>query len=816
MKKVKKYIAGLAFLVISILLITIIDINPFLVTTQDVGSQTLYTISGISSGSVATQEITLKKDYINGLGIFLTIHGRLNTNDNVILVLNSDYKVLYRETFSSKDVKDYQYYPLNFNKSIKVGKGKIIYLCHYSNNGEENNHISVFCKPYSTLGKLFVSKIPDNDVFRAVQNKTELHLGSFIVKTYESNYNTSFLLKLIFYLLATGLTLIIIYYRPVFIFIGRFNLKPELIFAILSAVFGMIFVFLTPPMQVPDEQIHFLRAYQVSELNIFKSDQTLPRSILHLDTLYQRMKFCSSEKTSWQELRAMINIRLEPGIRTDKGTNDYFIPYIPAAIGIFFGRIFQSPPVILLFLGRIFNLFFAIFMIYLAIKITPVHKWIFVLLGLMPMTLFILASLSYDVMVISFSFLLLSLLFRFICDDKRIISSIDIAVFIIIIFSLGLCKPPYYMLGLLFLIIPIKKTGAWKKHLLVFALIIITMFIATHLWSFSKTYLPANTKVVSEQTYGLPKWMTPDNPGDQKKFIEGNITQFIGVLFNTTFIYKGYPYLEGFIGNLGWEDTPFPFFFILSYLIILFITAIGSSTFDISPGWKRKTILFIFFIIGYVLIETGFYISMTPLKGISVEGVQGRYFIPFAPLFFIVFYNIYINEKLNLALSLRKDELLKLKAKERPKLNLEIQKDEQIFTKTLQLVIVCFAVLSLFLSVYILAHRYYYIGESATSVDARINAEKTAQMNMKVMQENQQAETRYINLAIDAAKANKLDSVTFYLEKVIRLDPANAHAAQNLAMLYFQMKKKDKAFKVIEKMKANGIEIPKELLNLSK
>jgi len=802
--------------VISVFLIKNIDINPLLVTTQDVGSQITYTINGISRGSVATQEITLMKDWINGIGILLTINGRLNTNDNVILVLNSDYKVLWRETFSSKSVKDYQYYPLNFGKSIKIGKGKVIYLCHYSNNGEENNHVSVCCKPYSTLGKLYVSEIHENDVLGAVQSKTKPYAGSFIVKTYESDYNTSFILKLIFYLLSAGITLIIIYYRPVLIFINRLPLKPELIFAMLSVVFGTIFVFLTPPLQVPDEQIHFVRAYQVSELNIFKSDQTLPRSILHLDTIYQRMKFYSSEKTSWQELGAMTKIKLEPGIRQDKGTVDYFIPYIPAAIGIFFGRIFQCAPVILLFLGRIFNLFFAIFMICLAIKITPVHKWIFFLLGLMPMTLFILASLSYDVMVISLSFLLLSLVFRFLCDDNRIISSGDIAVFIIIVFLLALCKTPYYMIGLLFLIIPIKKTGSWKKHLLVFALIIISMFIATHLWSFCRTYLSPENKVLSEQIFGLPKWMSPDNPGDQIKFIQDNIPPFIGILFNTTFIYMGRTYLEGFIGNLGWEDTPFPFFFILSYIIILFITAFGSSTFDITPGWKRKIILFIFFILGYVLIETGFYVYSSPLQGVAVEGVQGRYFIPFAPLFFILFYNLYINEKLNLAFSLRKDELLKLKAKERPKLILEIQKDEQIFTKSLHFGIVCFTVLSLFLSVYILVHRYYYIGESAASVEARRSAETTAQITIKMIQENHQAEIRYINLANDASKANKADSVTFYLEKVIGLNPAHAQAAHTLALLYFQLKQKDKALKVIEKMKANGLEVPKDLLNLAK
>ena len=273
----------------------------------------------------------------------------MNTNDNVVLVLNSNFDVLFRKTFSSKEIRANQYYTLNFHKSIKPGKGQIIYLCHYSLNGSENNYAAVYCKLYSTLGKLYVSPVSDNDMFHAIQTKTQPLFGSMDINTYESNINAFFVYKLIFYFLAVCLALVIIYFRNVFRILGGIDLKPEVVFAFLSAGFGLIFVFLTPPMQVPDEHSHFNRAYQLSELNIFKKTQTLPLSILQLDTIYQRMKFYSSEKTSWKELKEMTKMKLEPGIRIDKGTNEYVIPYIPSAIGIFFGRVLNCPPVILLF-----------------------------------------------------------------------------------------------------------------------------------------------------------------------------------------------------------------------------------------------------------------------------------------------------------------------------------------------------------------------------------------------------------------------------------------------------------------------------------
>jgi hypothetical protein len=43
--------------------------------------------------------------------------------------------------------------------------------------------------------------------------------------------------------------------------------KPQILFAILFLLFGLLYVFLTPPIYVADESAHFYRTYQVSEGN---------------------------------------------------------------------------------------------------------------------------------------------------------------------------------------------------------------------------------------------------------------------------------------------------------------------------------------------------------------------------------------------------------------------------------------------------------------------------------------------------------------------------------------------------------------------
>jgi uncharacterized membrane protein len=198
------------------------------------------------------------------------------------------------------------------------------------------------------------------------------------------------------------------------------------------------------------------------------------------------------------------------------------------------------------------------------------------------------------------------------------------------------------------------------------------------------------------------------NPTEQVQSIRNNISTYFGVLFNTIFTNKTSYYLNGFFGLLGWADTPFPKLLRNLYFLILLITAIGISDMEIHFGLKNKIILFILFIAGILLIETALYIYSSNVGDKFIQGVQGRYFIPFAPLFFLLFYNNYISRKLNLAFSLRKKEYLRAKPNAKSIVYKEIQNDEQLFSKSLHLFIICFIGVTLISTVIILLSRYYY------------------------------------------------------------------------------------------------------------
>ena len=72
----------------------------------------------------------------------------------------------------------------------------------------------------------------------------------------------------------------------------------------------------------------------------------------------------------------------------------------------------------------------------------------------------------------------------------------------------------------------------------------------------------------------------------------------------------------------------------------------------------------------------------------------------------------------------------------------------------------------------------------------------------------------YFNLAKVAFFENKWSVTIEYFQKLVKIDPLNTEANNNLADLYFRLDEKDKAWEVIDFMKKNKIEINPRLLNL--
>ena len=716
MKRFLPLISGLLFLLFSALLIGSMKFKqPMLASTQFVSPKAPFAMENIVSGFLYVQEITVKKKYINGFELQFATMVRKHTNDDLFLLINQENRVLYREKFSSADIEAKRdpngYFRFNPGQPIYVGTGNIIYLCICSDNGDRENNVTPWCDQTGTIGKLYVSRLQNNDIITSIGNKVKLYPGSFILKTYESDDSGSIFYKICFSLLAVFVSFCIVFIRRIKTVIIRSNLKPEKIFLLLACIFGIFFVFITPPLQVPDETTHMYSSYRLSEFHLRSENNTVPESLTKLHSVFSRLEFKTDEKTSVHEILSNADTKLDPKKRTAVNTYEPIIPYIPQAFAMLIGRLLNFSPLFLLYSGRIFNLFISILIIYFAIKITPVLKWAFLLVGLMPKTLFQLASLSYDAITISLSFFLVAVILRYALDKEKKIGFRDIIILFLVFLAVAECKIPYFVLGFMVFLIPRKKISSVKKYLLTFIGLLLLVFIIAQLntvpYQLFRTSSSSGTAVAIHEQVSRDSLKNTLNPNGQIHFILKNTGQYAGILLKTLLISQRSNLLNNVFGDLGWLDTPLPDLLRNIYLITLIIAALGFYATDIRISPLNKLISFVIILTGISLIATAMYVCCTNIGNGMIYGIQGRYLIPFIPLFCLLFYNQSVSDRLNLAFSIRKNELAKVKKNERSNLLNKIRRDDQVFNKFLASFLILICVITLIWTMIILVTRYY-------------------------------------------------------------------------------------------------------------
>ena len=449
--------------------------------------------------------------------------------------------------------------------------------------------------------------------------------------------------------------------------------SPEKAFLSIGLFFGILFLLVIPPFQVPDEAAHFLRAYQVSEGKIVaeKRDNAtgglIPKSLLDSVTIWNEIPFHPERKATNKQFFETFNISLKKREKlfwNFANTALYSpIPYLPQAIGIALGKVFYLSPIILMYLGRLTNLLISVYITFLAIKIAPAFKWVFFLLALTPMATFQRASLSADSLINSIAILLIATISSCAFDiNKEKIVRTDIIVLCLLSILLSLSKQVYFLIPFLCFLIPKYKFGTQKKYLAICLFLSLTSAIAWISWSFviKGIYVPLKPGIAVVD--------------EQARFILSNPVRFALILLNDLNVnIKGYR--EQFIGVLGWLDTQLPGNLVTSYEYILVLTALIDSRPNVIILLRDKLKIFAVLLSTIFLLYLLIYLSWTPVGQKVVEGIQGRYFIPLAPLLLLLFYN--------------------------RKVSLKIR------TNKLGLVIVSYSLFALIISLSVLLNRYY-------------------------------------------------------------------------------------------------------------
>ena len=164
-----------------------------------------------------------------------------------------------------------------------------------------------------------------------------------------------------------------------------------------------------PPLQVPDEEAHWFRAWAMTEGQLTADRDgmlTLPAAFGRIDDLYTRLEatvgylpVTLDGQPGFSGYGDLFNAPAPPGAVgyvVSRVANYSPVGYLPQAAGIGIGRLFGASPLTSFYLARLANLLVAVTLLFFAIRLAPFGKQLYAFIALLPMTMFELASLSCD------------------------------------------------------------------------------------------------------------------------------------------------------------------------------------------------------------------------------------------------------------------------------------------------------------------------------------------------------------------------------------------------------------------------------------
>ena len=420
-----------------------------------------------------------------------------------------------------------------------------------------------------------------------------------------------------------------------------FSLKMEWLYSILMLIFGIQLVFLTPPFQVPDEVNHFLRVYQISEGYLrspigevetpeskkFYPYAEIPVDFQHLLSPGHEGIVAEKNYYGFSHTLKMFSIP----VNSDTRSGYLFIPntglysplvYAPQAFMSFLAEKLFGTVGAVFYFARLGTLIFSIICIYISMKILPEKKLLIFLISFMPMFLYEMTSTSSDAIIYSIAILSTTYLLS-LRKSEDLLSRKELSFMILAAISIGLAKQVYGVILLLYLLIPSERFGS-KKKFYIFGLGIIVVYLVT---SFTWLYLAKSGTFVSPHTL-------PDPNVDitkQIEFIKSNPLTFGGVIYNSIILPHLYNHCVEFIGVLGWLNKFLPHWFYIFYGILLIFGAFLGNL-NLKP--QHRIFMLLLSVPTLVVMVIYFYVTWTPVGNPVIQGMQGRYFIPLAVIFF--------------------------------------------------------------------------------------------------------------------------------------------------------------------------------------
>ena len=563
----------------------------------------------VKEGFELTQEFVGKYDNLNRITInFSNIFYDSKTASQSMLVgirnIESG-KIISEQEVLLNHIRVEKGYKFEFEKQ-EDSKGKIY-------------QIYVKCNKLNVDEPIYTVKYYDTDIYEETNMKVNGKNTKFDLDFQDAYINKGKLTCLYAVMVSLDIIMFVIAYS---IYTDK-KISTEKVFLKVIPVFAILLCLSITMGNGKDESSHLYRAYEISE-GTFVTKIIQGSAITRIPETIKDIPYC--RMGTYEELLDMFKKSID-GEKVYMIINSSAvyspIQYIPHATGILFAKLFTNDSLIITYAGRIGIIIACIAILYLAIKTAPFGKNVFLVLSMLPITVAGIATLSADGLTTSVCFLFIAYILKLAFDSNKKIRKRDLILLGILTVFISLCKIVYLPLIGLLLIIPKEKWGGKTDKSVKIATLWLLGICASLIWlSIASGVLSIDRNGDSIIKLGL---------------ILENPFRYIQTILHTIF-YQLEVYINSmFGGDIEYDSVLiFPLIpYILMFLTIA-VTFMDEKIKKIQISTFQKIIIVLVCLAIVFLTFTSLYLQWTEYGLDYVKGVQGRYFIPFLPLVFIL------------------------------------------------------------------------------------------------------------------------------------------------------------------------------------
>lgn len=402
-------------------------------------------------------------------------------------------------------------------------------------------------------------------------------------------------------------------------------------FTIIALVWGVLFSFLILPWQGPDEDRHVkMIGAEIRNANL--ADVMLKEVPLNEHAI----RWTPENKIRAKDvLSAMVKPpEYSRGECAPRGISMNAVRHLPATAGIVIGVLLGVPAYWVLTLGKLFSVAFYIVICNIALRMMPLRKELLESVMLMPMCIHQAASLSYDCVLISMSFLFIAYVLHL--KFKAVsIKKYDLLILIGILYCIAVAKLPYAMLGMLVFMLPLSKLD-------------ISFMGFSVTGEDMRRFRPAILGLIIIALAGII-YIGRDN-----MWIQLIISSFLNFprtmwLFVRTGKVWSPDIFQSLIGNFGWLDAPTATWFVAfmtAFIAVMSMTHINKNdTCPYSLRFADRAAMYAAFGLCFYLVTVSMIAFGAEYMGYNsndwahrlyeiteIGGLQGRYYMPVLPL----------------------------------------------------------------------------------------------------------------------------------------------------------------------------------------